>query len=535
MNGEVAYVRRKWRPSVRLILLALNLTVLMLPIAGLLFFRIYENQLVRETERELIAQAAVLAPVFKRAVKAEFSGDIASVSRPVDQAPGAGIDERFTPVLPQINLARSPLLEPRRDGTPARVPIDPRLARAGADTASVFAETQKVTLAGLRLLDANGTVIGGGNDAGLSFAHVEEVRTALGGRYASAIRQRFSDSPVPALTSISRSARVRVFVGFPIVEDGRLFGIAYLSRTPDNIWRRLYAARGTVILALVSLLAITVALALVTSRTILGPVDALNRQAAHIASGRREPVAPLARAGTREVARLANSIADMATALNRRASYIREFAVTVGHEFKTPVTAIQGASELLLDNDAMTADDRRRFVENIRSDAQRIERLIGRLNDLAKAENPLQSDEVIDVVAILQRHVQTHSNVELEIRIRGPERAMAQFPAEALEIIASNLCTNASQAEARTMMIDVDVVDETVTVRWTDDGSGIALEDRERVFEAFHTSRRTDGGSGLGLRIVKSLAEAHGGSIALERSVVGTVFVLGLIAVNPRA
>jgi hypothetical protein len=170
MSGELGHVRQKWRPSVRLILLVLNLTVVMLPIAGLLFFRIYENQLVRETERELIAQAAVLAPVFKKALKSEMADDIDAVTRPVSTGPGAGMDKRFTPVLPEIDLAQSPVMPPRRDGRPAERPPDPRVQRAGGEAAQVFAETQKVTLAGLRLLDAEATVVGGSPEVGMTFA-----------------------------------------------------------------------------------------------------------------------------------------------------------------------------------------------------------------------------------------------------------------------------------------------------------------------------------------------------------------------------
>jgi two-component system sensor histidine kinase CreC len=532
MSGELGHVRQKWRPSVRLILLVLNLTVVMLPIAGLLFFRIYENQLVRETERELIAQAAVLAPVFKKALKSEMADDIDAVTRPVSTGPGAGMDKRFTPVLPEIDLAQSPVMPPRRDGRPAERPPDPRVQRAGGEAAQVFAETQKVTLAGLRLLDAEATVVGGSPEVGMTFADVAEIETAMTGRYASAIRRRFTDSPVPALTSISRSARVRVFVAYPIVDDGRLFGIAYLSRTPDNIWRRLYAARYGVVVALIGLLAVTAGLALVTSRTILGPVDALNQQAAHIAAGRREPVKPLQRAGTQEIARLANSIADMAGALNRRALYIQEFAMTVGHEFKTPVTSIQGASELLLDNEEMAAGDRRRFIENIREDARRIERLIVRLNDLAKADNPLQSDDIVDVVQALLRHVRTHSNVELEISLRGAQQALARVPSDALEIIASNLCTNAVQAGARAMTITVARTAGEVAIAFADDGPGVGPGEKARIFDAFHTTRRDEGGTGLGLKIVRSLAEAHGGRVDLEPSDNGACFVVRLVSAD---
>lgn len=531
MNDEIAYVQRKWRPSVRLILLALNLTVLMMPVAGLLFFRIYENQLVRETERELISQAAVLAAVFKRALEFEFDGDIESVTRKVMHTPGAGVDKRFLPVAPEIDLTNSKLRPPRPDGQPGAGQIDARLRKAGDTTIAIFQETQRITLAGLRLLNADGRVIGGPKEFGFSFAEVDEVRRALSGRYASAIRERFSDSPLPTLTSIGRSAGVRVFIGFPVVDKERLYGVLYMSRTPDNIWRRLYGAWDKVMLAIVTLLTITVALVLVTSRTIIAPIDALNRQAALIANGRHAVVAPIRRAGTREIAGLANSIVDMANALHRRARYIREFAVTVGHEFKTPLTSIQGATELLLEeNGDMATADRKHFLANIRGDARRMEHLISRLNDLARADNPIKDDEIIDVVETLQHFAQTNKSIELDLGVGGAASAKVCISEDTLILIASNLCANAAQAGANRLEITVqdNCAQGFIDLSFHDDGPGVASVERELIFEPFHTTRRDLGGTGLGLRIVQSLAEAHGGSVWLDNSTHGAHFVVRL-------
>ena len=83
----------------------------------------------------------------------------------------------------------------------------------------------------------------GPRNIGKSLAHVSEVREALQGRYASAIRARTIRRPQPALASFSRGTGVRVFVAYPITAGDRLFGVIFLSRTPNSILEHLYSQK----------------------------------------------------------------------------------------------------------------------------------------------------------------------------------------------------------------------------------------------------------------------------------------------------
>ena len=127
--------------------------------------------------------------------------------------------------------------------------FDPAMLRIGAEIAGLFLDAQRTTLAGLRVLDHRGVVIGGRDELGLSLAHVEEIAEAMQGRYASALRQRAPDSPTPPLASLSRGTGVQIFSAFPVVRGDRLLGIVYLSRTPNNILRHMYATRDRFLLA----------------------------------------------------------------------------------------------------------------------------------------------------------------------------------------------------------------------------------------------------------------------------------------------
>ena len=131
--------RNKWRPSIGLVVLAILLTVMALPLVGLFFFRIYENQLVRQTEAELIGQGAAIAAIYAREVRdAALPPDKlgAVVAAPPDSASSFDLrsepdeDWPYRPIEPSLDLAVDSILPARPDALPATP--DPAFAAIGA-------------------------------------------------------------------------------------------------------------------------------------------------------------------------------------------------------------------------------------------------------------------------------------------------------------------------------------------------------------------------------------------------------------------
>lgn len=510
--------KERWRPRLGAVLALVLASVMALPFAGFYFFRIYENQLVQQAEGELIGQAAVVAALYKREIVAHApAGASAGALAPPPS------EEPYEPIAPSLDLTAYTMLPQRPEAKPAAGPPEQIYLDIGAAIAPVIADTQRRTLAGFRLLDAQGVVIGGRDEIGLSLAHVEEVARALKGDFASVLRLRIPRSEAPPLYSVSRGTHVRVFTATPVIVDGRVAGVVYASRTPSNIVKQLYEQRGKLALAGAVISAVAALIGFVFYRAISGPVHMLVARADAIARGDRDALEPIPMHGTAEFAHLADSLLAMARELRRRADYMSTFAAHVSHELKSPLTAIQGAAELMRDSE-MNDRERARFLDNIVADTTRLSTLLQRLRELARAEQtPLTgSVRANEAVAAL-----ASACPSLEIDFAG-EDCVLRISTDSLGAILTQLADNAREHGATHLTIGVACADGVARLTIADNGAGVSENNRDRVFDSFFTTRRETGGTGMGLAIVRALAHAHGGEIELGDSASGATFVLTL-------
>ena len=530
-----------WRPRLGTVVLCILLTVLALPLVGLFFFRLYENTLIRQTEAELIAQGAALSAIYAAEVRRvrippERFGPEVRFRRSEDkdrrlkaQRENQGVFVvygRYTPIEPRLDLAVDPVLPPRPDPRPAKG--DPAYAALGASLSPLLAETQRVTLAGFKLIDPQGVTIAGSQEVGLSLAHVPEVAQALAGRYDSVLRQRISDQPPPSLYSLSRGTKVRVFVAMPVVVAERVAGVVYMSRTPNNIVKHLYGERGKVALAALAMLAATLFIGFVFVRLISRPITELLERTRRIADGDTDAIRPLSHHGTREMAGLASGFLDMARKLQTRSDTLKTFATHVSHELKSPLTSIQGAAELLRDGgEDMSAAERRRFHDNIAEDAERLNALVRRLIELARAENAEPGGQSTTLAEAVGQIIPPS---KLSVGIAAGKDVPLQISAENLAIIVTNLADNSASHGAGTLTLSAERDGAGVALTAQDDGEGVAAADRERIFDPFYTTRREAGGTGLGLGIVTALLKTHNGTIRLGESRRGARFEIELPA-----
>ncbi len=527
-------VPAKWRPTLGMIVFIVLMTVLALPLVSLFFFRLYENELVRQTEAELIAQSAALAASFAHEIESVAGAD-ALLGAPVAPAPSTGSNFDHS-LQPSLDLTSDDVLGPRPEAVAALSKPSATLITIGQRLQPIAQKTQSVTLAGFRLLDGNGVVIAGRQEVGLSLSHIEEVAQALQGRYKSVLRTRISNEPPPPLYSLSRGTRIRVFTAMPVVVRDRVAGVIYASRTPNNIIKHIYGEQRKFILAGLMVLGATTIMGLVFSRAITGPINALVARTVEAGHGNRNAMLPLSHHGTKEIALLSQSFIDMAERLHDRSDYISTFAAHVSHELKTPLTSIQGAAELLRDDvhsesGSMTDPERLRFLDNIIADTTRLTLMLHRLRELARADNPQVNGTALVSSAIAELKSAYSC---LSIQDSGNQDCRVAMSDENVFIILSHLADNSVRHQAKSLHVSMQPSEHEVVITICDDGEGISDANRDRVFDAFFTTRRESGGTGMGLGIVQALLRAHGGSIRLLSRTTGAGFEIRIPNVSAR-
>jgi two-component system phosphate regulon sensor histidine kinase PhoR len=228
------------------------------------------------------------------------------------------------------------------------------------------------------------------------------------------------------------------------------------------------------------------------------------------------------------------------TAAKRAEAMRRDFIANASHELRTPVSAISGAVETLMD---MSLDERALpFVEMISRQTARMSRLTSDLLDLSRLESgewPIEigTYEVLPVCdAALELVNERAAQKDIHLGSDVPATLSVRADARALEQILVNLLDNAikyTPSGGRVTLL-ADGAGASVLVSVLDTGPGIEIRHQQRIFERFYRvdggRARSDGGSGLGLAIVKHLAQAQGGEVGVESGRGGSRFWVKLPA-----
>ena len=544
------------RPRLHTLLFAVNLAILVLPLSGIALLRVYESVLVRQTESELIAQAAFVKEIYKNALtrqngfaqldlyqhslplaeKKTPNNTVPSTLRSTEVTTEQPVKPRWKPRAPKLDLSVDPLLPKPTNPLPTEKKANAVIAAAGKETIKIMRAAQVTTLAAMRLVDAQGLIVAStSKNLYQSLMHWDEVKRALKGEHVSLMRQRISDEPVPPLQSISRGAGIRVFVAMPITMQDRIVGAVVLSRTPANIMQAVYGKRYEIAYATLLIMGLVLFLTLVTSLTISNPVKAVIAQTKRAVRGEKGAVTPLDNPYTREVAELSQAVAHMALTLEQRADYIRDFAAHVSHEFKTPLTAIKGAVELLQDHsEQMSADERNQFLQNLNNDANRLENLVIKLLELAKADTMTLGDDKTSIAAVLEQLCDHYRQSGLQIELTVSDAtATVNMDQAILSSVFTNLFDNTRQHAGEDSQVQLelktDVNTKQVIVHYRDNGKGISKANADKVFQPFFTTARDYGGTGLGLSGIQSILKAHEGSIRLLPSEHGVAFEIKFV------
>jgi len=275
-------------------------------------------------------------------------------------------------------------------------------------------------------------------------------------------------------------------------------------------------------LAVAGILGLLVAglLAAYLSRRIVRPILQLSDAADAVAAGDRDVHVPRKAPG--ELGHLSERFADMATRLAEVEKMERNFLMSVSHELRTPLTAIRGHVAALLEGVVEDPELRDQSLETVELEAQRLERLVQDILDLAKLDThrfTVRTEEV-DMANLLEQAYERYREEahRRAIDYRQDVRARPTIVSDGDRVlqVVGNLLSNAFRATPDGGRISLELAQQNGTVRVAveDNGPGIPPEKRERLFRPFVSD--TTGGTGLGLAIAKELSTALGGRIDLD-------------------
>ena len=218
---------------------------------------------------------------------------------------------------------------------------------------------------------------------------------------------------------------------------------------------------------------------------------------------------------------------------------LRRFIADASHELRTPLTSLRGYADLFKYAAANEPGEREKHLEKLRSEASRMSVLLDDLLllarlDSAESEPPLRPEEVdLSVVAEAAADAFRAARQTHELSLDADTVTMTADPTRLRQVL-DNLLTNAAVHTPAGTAVSVQVTAENgwAVIRVADTGPGIPEADQARIFDRFYrvddSRTRQRGGSGLGLAVVQSLVEAHGGTIALTSRPGSTVFTIRL-------
>lgn len=363
------------------------------------------------------------------------------------------------------------------------------------------------------ITDAKGIVkYDSANEAmGQDFSRWNDVYLTLRGQYG--VRSS-PDSPQGKSTST-------MYVAAPIKEGSRIIGVLTIAKSNLAVEPFIDRTRSKIIRAGYWLLGASLMIGILISLWLSGSVRKLVGYAEAVARGERAVLPSLS---LTEIKRLGQALQSMRERLEGK-RYVEEYIWTLTHEMKSPLTAIQAATELV--QEPMPEPQRQKFLASIADQTKRLHVFIEKMLQQARLEHQqvLNAAERLNLVDIIRR---AHSSMTVKLRKKGlelqislPDQALVQGDAFLLEQALLNIAENAIDfsPEGGLLQLTLERQDSVWCLRLKDQGPGIPDFAKDRVFDRFYSLPRPDGGAkstGLGLAFVKQVTALHGGRVEIS-------------------
>ena len=323
-----------------------------------------------------------------------------------------------------------------------------------------------------------------------------------------------------------------MYVAAPVRDGDRVIGVVTVAKSIATVQQFIDRAQRRIFVAGLWLLGLSAAVGVIVTWWMVASVRKLKGYATRVHAGERQPVPQL----PGELGDLAQAVDDMRVRLEER-ERLEHTVRALTHELKSPLTAIQGAAELL--HDALPAADRERFALQVQEQSLRLRDLVDRMLELSRLEGlrAIEHPQPLALLALIDRVADTHAalaaqrGIALQWTVR--DDVTLRGDPESLALLFSNLWSNALDfaPEGSSLACELRRHGHQASFTLRDHGPGVSDFALPRLGQRFFSlPRPRDGrrGSGLGLAIVRQAAALHGGSVAFEAAAPGLRVVVRL-------
>jgi two-component system sensor histidine kinase MprB len=223
--------------------------------------------------------------------------------------------------------------------------------------------------------------------------------------------------------------------------------------------------------------------------------------------------------GRDEISRLSTRLDELLASLEASLRAQRQLVADASHELRTPIATLRANIGLLAHPGTLDLKERSELIEDVQEELESMTALVAELVELARGEEPDVAPTEFRLDDVVKGAVDRAARRAPDLSFRTKlEPSLVTGVPERVERAVTNLLDNARKWSPPSETVDVTVRDGLVEVR--DRGPGIAAEDAPLVFNRFYRAKAARGmpGAGLGLSIVKQIADAHGGSVSIEQA-----------------
>jgi two-component system, OmpR family, sensor kinase len=365
----------------------------------------------------------------------------------------------------------------------------------------------------------------------VTFIDGEPYKTGITGPQLEGtdLLDRWAAVSEPVRDQIDSAAGPIRYLAIPLVDEDATGGVFVAAFFLQQQIQNVEAVIRVGALVLGSIFVLASVVAWLAAGEVLRPVRLVTETAKEISES--DLSQRIAVEGDDEVAGLARTFNEMLERLEEAFETQRQFVDDAGHELRTPITVIRGQLELLSDDPV----ERKETIDLVTDELDRMSRIVEDLLVLARSEQPdFIETHPIDLAEFLDElSVKASALSDKEVSIIASTPGVFEGDRQRLTQAVMNLTRNAFEHSPPDVEVGIGgLINNTATRIWVrDNGPGIPPEVQERLFERFYRGRqgrRTTQGAGLGLSIVRAIAEGHGGKVDLETGPAGTTFIIVL-------